>query len=195
MRLGDIANIRSGLVLTRKKAKIKYEVKKEYKLITLKNIGELGFINDEPLETFASNDVLESDYFTRAGDILFRLSYPYTAVSIEEDKTGLLVPSTFAIIRPKGKKYLPEYLGWYLNSDQIKKEVTKSQAGTIMATTNKAVLSMLKIKKLPLQDQKIIGKIYELHCREIRLLISLINEKEKYFKAITFELINKNKGE
>jgi len=192
MKLGEIAIIKTGLVLARKKATIKYEVENIYNLITLKNIEDNGAFNEEPFEPFESNDQLDKGYFTEEGDILTRLSYPYTTVYIDESKEGLLVPSYFAIIKLRTQNYIPEYITWYLNSDKAKKELIKSQTGTAMSTTNKTILSSIDINEIPIEDQKRIGKIQELYLKERKLLDRLIEEKEKYYKAVTNKLIQMN---
>lgn len=189
MKLGEISNIKTGLVLTRKKANIKYEIKDVYKLITLKNIEEDGAFNEEPFDTFKSNDKLDKGYFTEEGDILVRLSHPYTAVYIDESKTGLLVPSYFAIIKLKTKDYIPEYITWYLNTDEAKKELIKSQTGTNISTTNKTILSSIDIKEFSKEDQNRIKEIQKLYFKEKKLLIKLMEEKEKYYKAVINKLL------
>lgn len=190
MKLGEIADIRSGLVLVRKKALVDYEIENTYKLITLRNIEDNGMFTEAAFETFASTDVLNKEYFTSVGDILIRLSAPYTAVNIIKRAAGLLVPSYFSIIRLKTDKYIPEYLTWYLNSDKVKKELIKSQAGTAMATTNNKILSALEIKELPMAYQQRIAKIRQLYLEERELLNRLIKAKEKYYQGITNKLIN-----
>ncbi|NLJ58148.1 MAG: restriction endonuclease subunit S [Tissierellia bacterium] len=192
MKLGEIAEIRAGLVLTRKKATVKYQIQKIYKLITLKNIEDKGVFNEEAFEIFESNDELNKEYFTEEGDILIRLSAPYTTINIEKRTAGLLVPSYFSIIRLRTQKYIPEYITWYLNSDKVKKELIRSQTGTAMSTTNNKIISSINIKEIPIEDQKRIAKIRELYLKERDLLNSLIKEKEKHYKGLTDKLINKN---
>ncbi len=192
MKLGEIAEIRSGLVLIRKKAAIKYQIKKVYKLITLKNIDENGMFNEEDFETFESNGELNKDYFTEEGDILIKLSVPYTTVCIDNKRTGLLVPSYFSIIKLKTDKYIPEYITWYLNSGKVKRELIKSQTGTTMSTTNKSILSLINIKEISIEEQRKIAKIRELYLKERKLLEKLIEEKEKYYQSITNKLIEMN---
>ncbi len=192
MKLGEIALIKTGLVLTRKKASMKYEIENTYKLITLKNIEDNGAFNEEPFETFESNDKLNEGYFTEEGDILIRLSYPYTTVYIDKSKVGLLVPSYFTIIKLRTSNYIPEYITWYLNSDKAKKELMKSQTGTAMSTTNKTILASIDIKEIPIEDQKRIARIQELYLKERGLLYELVEEKEKYYKSITNKLIKMN---
>lgn len=191
MKLGEIADIKAGLVLSRKKAKIKYEVKKEYKVLTLKNIEVDGSFNDEEFELFESNDILDSQYFTQAGDILIRLSYPNTVVYIEEKHSGLIIPSYFAVIKITNNNFTPQYIAWYLNTDKVKKELLKSQTGTVISNTNKNILSDLDIKTLSLDQQQKIAKIQKLYWREKGLLNQLISEKEKQYKAISQKLLRR----
>jgi restriction endonuclease S subunit len=192
MKLGEIADIRTGLVLTRKKAAMKYQIQNTYKLITLKNIEDNGEFNDEPFESFESNDELSKEYFTKEGDILIKLSAPFTTICIDDKSAGLLVPSYFSIIRLKKPNYIPGYITWYLNSDKVKRELIRRQTGTVMSNTNNTILSSIKIKELPLEDQEKIAQVRELYLRERNLLRSLFREKEILYKGITDKLINMN---
>lgn len=56
-------------------------------------------------------------------------------------------------------------------------------------TTNKAILDSIDINEIPIEDQKRIGKIQELYLKERELLYKWIEEKEKYYKAVTNKLI------
>lgn len=191
MKLGDIADIKMGLVLSRKKAETEYEIKQKYKLISLKNIEDDGMPNDIPLELFASYEDLDDQYFTQEGDILMRLSHPNTAVYIDKEWTNLLVPSYFAIIRLyKDKGFNPEYVSWYLNSDTIRRELIRVQTGTAIFTTNKNTIASLYIKKIPIKTQEAIVEVQRLHWQERHLLNKLIDEKEKLYRGITDKLIN-----
>jgi len=190
MLLGKISDIKSGLVLIRKKANIKYEIKETYNLITIKNIDDDGELNNEPYDLFESNDTLDSSYFTEEYDILLRLNHPNTAVFIDKQHIGLLVPSYFAIIKITSNKFLPEYVAWYLNSDNVKNELLKSQTGTYIPSTNKSVLNSIDIKLLTLEEQRNIIKFKNLYIKEQELLKNLMKEKNKHYKAIVQKILN-----
>lgn len=183
--LGDIAYIRAGLVITRKKAMISDNVNAIYKMFTIKNIDS----PKEEYEEFKSNDVLSPQHFTQVGDILFRLNYPYSAVFIDETKAGLLIPSTFAVIKVQVEYFLPEYIAWYMNTAFVKKELEKGQAGTRIPSTNKATLSAIPIESIELEKQRNIVQLYKLHLQEKQLLKSLIDEKEMLFHALTNKVL------
>ncbi|MDR0490300.1 MAG: restriction endonuclease subunit S, partial [Oscillospiraceae bacterium] len=109
MRLGDSAKIRTGLVLSRKEAKAK-SGPRQYAALTLKAVTDRGEIYRESVEPYNAAESLKQDYLTRKGDVLLRLSAPYTAALITEENEGLLISSHFAIIRVSYRKLDPYYL-------------------------------------------------------------------------------------
>ncbi len=183
--LGDIADIRIGLVITRKKARTNSETKIQYKLITLKNIEADGSFNDEEFEVFNSIEILNDEYFTKEGDILLRMSEPHTAVYIDKSKEGLLIPSYFAIIKIKNSKFLPEYVAWYLNTSKTKKQIKRTQTGGTVVLISINNIGELNIEKIPIEKQNIIININNLKVKELNLLTQLIKEKQKYYRAIS----------
>lgn len=190
MLLSDIADIRIGLVITRKRAKFESEIKAKYKLITLKNIEQDGSFTNEEFEMFNSIEVLNEEYLTKEGDILMRMSEPHTVVYIDKTKENLLVPSYFAIIKVKNPNYLPEFVAWYLNTQNIKRMIKKNQTGGTIILISISNIGELKLEQIPIEEQKMIIKIDSLKNEELKLLSKLIEEKEKYYNAISENLIN-----
>ncbi|MDQ0157929.1 restriction endonuclease subunit S [Robertmurraya andreesenii] len=189
MQLGEIAQIKTGLVLSRKKAEFEYDEKARYKLLSLKNIGEDGVIVNESFDEFISNDDLDDHYFTVAGDVLMRLSQPYTAVYIDKNHTGLLVPSYFAIIKVNEAKVLPQYVAWYLNSLNVKKELERSQAGSRIPSTNQHAIRNIPIMLASISKQQILIELFQLHQREKILYKKLVEEKELLFQGVTQQIL------
>lgn len=194
MQLGDIAQIKTGLVLSRKKADIEYNAKARYKLLSLKNVSEEGIIIDKSFDEFISKDTLEGHYFTREGDILIRLSEPYTAVYISSEHSGLLIPSYFAIIKVRDNSILPQYLAWYLNTNYVKFELERSQFGTRIPSTNQNAIKNIPIEVTPISKQKLLVELYQLHQREKLLNKKLMFEKEQLFKGMTQQLLGGKKN-
>ncbi|WP_419893157.1 restriction endonuclease subunit S [Oceanobacillus kimchii] len=189
MELGDIAKIKTGLVLSRKKAKSKYDVKAKYRLLSLRNISDECLINTDSFEEFNSNDELDDHYFTKEGDVLMRLSHPNTSVYIGKEHNGLLIPSYFAIIKVDVDKVLPEYIAWYLNTFEVKKELERSQSGSRIPSTNKNVLKALPVVMTTISKQKAFIELLRLHQQEKHLYKRLIEEKEVWFKEISKQII------
>ena len=127
IKLKDISVIRSGLVLSRKDAKKPTE--HAYDLVALKSISDEEWIIKNQLERFFATERLSQDYLTHKGDILIRMSKPYTAVLIDESTENLLFSSNFTIIRCETDKVIPEYLCWLLNSKGIMEDIQKNNGG------------------------------------------------------------------
>ncbi|EQB37045.1 hypothetical protein M948_10225 [Virgibacillus sp. CM-4] len=192
MQLNEVAVVKTGLVLSRKKAAFEHETKATYKLITLRNITDDGTIDLTSLEEFKSNDVLDNHYFTQEGDVLIRLSHPNSAVFIDKEASGLLIPSYFAIIKVNERKILPEFLAWYLNSKEIKKEFERFQSGSRIPSTNQNVIKTLPVTVTTIDKQKVLIEIYRLHLKEKELYRSLIEEKEKWFIGLSKQILHKS---
>ena len=118
MTLGNIAFVRSGLVLSRKLSRKRSPYC--YPLLNLRAIHPDGYILSDDLEVFHAIEPLSREYLTQQGDIIIRLSIPYTAILIDSDVEGIVVSSNFAIIRSNRNYLLPEYLLWLLNTPDIK---------------------------------------------------------------------------
>ena len=81
MTLGNIAFVRSGLVLSRKLSRKRSPYC--YPLLNLRAIHPDGYILSDDLEVFHAIEPLSREYLTQQGDIIIRLSIPYTAILID----------------------------------------------------------------------------------------------------------------
>ncbi|MCG8539447.1 MAG: restriction endonuclease subunit S [Clostridia bacterium] len=189
MRLGDFSNIRTGLVLSRKKAKSESEAIKEYTSLTLKSFEDDGTLNLRDLDVFVSKEVLNARYITRRGDVIIRLSHPNTAIYITEDAEGYVIPSQFSVVSINNKDLLPSFFSIYFNSSHVKRLISKHQMGATIPVINNAFLADLQIVNLPIDKQRMIADIHSLHLREKELLKDLLDEKEKLFKAVISQLV------
>jgi len=195
MQLGEIAQIKTGLVLSRKKAEIEYDAKATYNLLSLKNISEDGMIINESFDEFTSNENLDDHYFTEEGDVLMRLSQPFTTVYIDKNYTGLLIPSYFAIIKVNETKVLPQYIAWYLNTKNVKNELERSQAGSRIPSTNQHTIKSIPVVLTPIKQQQILIEFYQLYQREKLLYKKLIEEKKLLFQVVTQQILGGTKND
>lgn len=184
IKLGDIATIGTGLVVKRKQAMDSSEVVKEYQMLTLKSFEQGGWLNTNELEVFKSNEELDEKYITKTGDVIVRLSSPNTAIAVNNEISGLLVPSLFAIVRVEAEYIDPEYLSVYLNSDSMKRIYARSSVGTAIQIIKTSMLKELVIPIQTLEKQKQIVEINKLAVRERLLLERLLDEKIKYHNMI-----------
>ena len=182
MTIGEIAVIRTGLVTARKKKENSSLRTYKYQLLNLKCIANEGYIDKTYVEPYELSEELKDDYLTRMGDILVRLSTPYTAVIIDRTELcGIVVPSHFAIIRVDRCLALPEYVFWSLKRNKNRITMMQNSSGsTAFGTISSGLISSLTITLLPLQKQQIIGDLLILSKREQQLMSKLTEEKKTY---------------
>lgn len=181
MFLKNIATIRTGLVTARKEAKgPEVFFSKEYRLLGLRCIKDSGILDIEQAEPYTSMDSLKDDFLTRQGDILVRLSAPYTATLVEGESEGFVVPSHFAIIRVDKEKADPYYILWILRQRETLKMIYKNVSGLVaFGTINSNFFSELVIEDLPIEKQTIIGNFLKASLRQQFLLSELAKEHAK----------------
>lgn len=182
MNLGDVASIRSGLVLSRKLSREPSRYR--YPLLSLRAIHPDGHILPDNLEVFHAVEPLRQEYLTQKGDIIIRLSIPYTAVLIDTDIAGMVVSSNFAIIRSNQKDILPEYLLWFLNTPGVKKKIYESSSSNMLSAVKPSFFANLDIWHTSLIEQEKIARLNILAKRECWLLKRLAEEKEKYYAIV-----------
>ena len=182
MKLGTVATIRSGLVLSRKLSRELSPFR--YPLLNLRAIHPDGYILPDSLEVFYATEPLRQEYLTQQGDIIIRLSIPYTAILIDANMVGMVVSSNFAIIRLNQDYMLPEYLLWLLNTPDIQKKIYESSSSNMLSAVRPTFFAELEILPLTLSGQEKIAKLYLLAKRETRLLKKLADEKERYYAAV-----------
>ena len=181
MKLSELATIKTGLVIARKQAKQPYSEVIWYKQLNLRSIHPEGYIERTYVEDFGAKETLPAEYLTQSGDIVVRLTTPYTAVLIDEEWKGVVVPSHFVIIRPDNR-LLPEYLYWLLNTKKIREKLTQNVSSIMIGTIKPKSYACLDIEILSLEQQQRIARLNLLAKKELDLLERLKEQKKLYYE-------------
>lgn len=189
MKLGDIATVRSGLVLSRKLSRV--PTKYRYSLLNLRSIATEGYIDNTFLDVYDAIERLAVDYLTQKNDVVIRLSAPYTSVLIDDETNGMLISSNFAVIRTDNKSISAEYLFWLLNTSKVKRQIFENTSSNMLGAIKPKFFADFEIDLLPMEDQKKIAALNKLARRERFLLTALAREKEKYYANVIDELQDK----
>lgn len=188
MKLGDIATVRSGLVLSRKQSREPSGIR--YPLLNLRSINPRGYIDLEQTDVFDAVEQLAPEYLSQVGDVVVRLSVPYTAVLIDEMTEGMVISSNFVIIRTDRRTILPEYLFWLINTPKVKRSIYENTGGNMLGAIKAKYFAEFEISALPISDQQKIGDMNDLSMKETKLLRQLADEKELYY-SLMIERANK----
>ena len=192
--LNDLAAVRTGLVISRKKAKIDSSNKIKYNQLSLKCFEDGIRPNREQIDTFISGEEIDKKYLTKKGDVIVRLRSPNRAIYIDKEDEGLLIHSLLAVIRVHSDKLFPKYLAYFINATQTQQALKKDIKGTAISMLKTKDLQKLKIVLPPMEKQKKLVKFLELADEERDLLKNLIEEKERFSQSILNTIIKQNKG-
>lgn len=189
VKLGDISSITTGQVIKRKEARPGDVDAIQYRILTLKSFDEDGFLVKEELDSFKASEEIESKYITSKGDIVVRLSMPFTSITIDEASEGILIPSLFVVIRINSNDILPSYLSLYLNSNKMKKQYIKEARGSAIQILKTSAFKEFEIMIPDMSIQEQAVTLNELMMREKRLLQLLIKENNKRNQIILENMI------
>lgn len=135
----------------------------------------------EQIDTFNAVEILNTEYLTHRGDIVVRLSVPYTAVLIDASTERLVIPSSFVIIRANRREILPEYLYWLLNTPKVRQQIYENTTGNMLGSIKPSYFSDFDIAPLSIEHQAAVAELNRLAQKEAQLLMQLAAEKEKYY--------------
>lgn len=184
IKLSDIAEIKTGLVLNRKKADMSKTSKFYYSVVSLKSFNEDAIYNDTFAEEFISNMQIKEDYLIKQGEILLRLREPNLAVYMDKEYNNLIYSSLIVRVKLVDSRFDANFLAYYLNSNNVKKFLSKELSGTTIPMIKVADVSDIKIPLINLTKQKKIVEYIKLAHKENELLQNLIEQKQKYSKEI-----------
>jgi len=200
-KIYNIADIQTGLVLSRKGSKqlelVKEDVSQrvallnaiEYKVITLKSIDKLGNIDLKEVDNYQSLEELPAKYLTHENDIIIRLFTPIYSCIIKKERASLVIPSQCAVIRVHSKEILPEFLHLYLMQGDIEQQLAKKEISTQLRSIRTSSIGEIKIPVFSIDKQQKIIKISKLLLKKEQLLNELSQQQCLYNKAVIKNLI------
>lgn len=182
MKLGNSATVRSGLVLSRKQAREPSNIR--YPLLNLRSIHPGGYIEADQLDVFDAAEYLSPEYLSQVGDVIVRLTAPYTAILIDEATAGIVISSNFVIIRADRRALLPGYLFWLINTPAVKRSIYENTSSNMLGAINAKYFSDFEVPLLPVTEQQQIAAMNELALKETKLLRKLAEEKERCYALL-----------
>ena len=189
IKISDISEIKTGLVLIRKKADKNVDEKFRYKVVSLKSFNQNALFDGSFADEFISSEQISEEYKVSRGDILLRLREPNFAVYIEKEYSDLIYTSLMVRIRVSNDKFDPHFVAHYLNSSTVKRALAPDVSGTTIAMIGVASINNLKIPLVNLQTQNKIVKYLNLARQESEILQNLAAQKQRYHKSIFENLI------
>jgi len=173
IELEKAAEISSGLVVqrftNRKGLKVEDEpaAKKLYYYTTLKSVED-NKIDLSLLERVELEKEVKPNYLLRKGDIIMKLSSPFSAARVDFECENLLVSSHFAVIRVKDN-FDPKYLSFILNGRYVRNQLNRLVEGGMLSIIKISYLKKVKIRFRNKDEQQKYGKLLSLLLRRNEL--------------------------
>lgn len=166
--LKEIAELSSGLVISRKSSQQEDKIVKTYKQLNLKAIDKDGYIDLNQLEYFNSKEFIDENYLTKENTIVVRLTEPFTAIYIRPEFENIVISSNFCIIKVNSN-YSAKYISHYLNSTNVKKFLLTKTQSSVMKNISMTTLSEVQIPSISLSKQNQVAKLIDCILEKNRL--------------------------
>ena len=195
MHLKKIADIRTGLVLSRKKASLSSEIKISYPLLSLKDFGEDIVPAQNTSEMFVATEKIKEIYLTQPGDVIIRLRRPVRALYIDTNHAGRIVPSLMVLVRTRDADIDPRFLTYTIHSSTCQASLMREIKGTTIAAIKTRDLEHLDIPLPPMAIQQKVVTLMQTMRREQDLLEELIREKKQLSQSVLDTIMQQYKEE
>jgi restriction endonuclease S subunit len=161
-----------------------------YRMLTLRSFDQEGWLSEDGFDVFKSIECIDTKYLTVEGDVVIRLSAPYTAVAIDKQHENVLVPSLFVLIRVYDERILSGFLSIFLNSDKMKKSYIKESSGSTIQTIKTSAFKDFELQIPEISLQKKSVELNNLMKKEKGLLMALLEQNEKRNNTLMTKIIN-----
>jgi restriction endonuclease S subunit len=178
-RLGSIAEVRMGATLRGRDA-TRPVPNGRFQFVRIGNISQDGRLVNDKFDRIDPNESISQELFLRSGDVLFpNRGTRTTAFTYRLDQGETLVGAQFFILRPDANIVLPEYLAWFLRTEEAAKYFEGHRRGTYVQIIQRSILTDLEMPLPPLAVQHRIVEMAELAITERNLTERLADLKWK----------------
>ena len=141
-------------------------------------------------DVFLEEDDKGRNQLLRDGDILFvAKGFRFFAAIYKEEFGKAIASSIFFILRVDESKVIPEYLVSVLNLPKNLLHFQQSASGSSIPSIRKSELEDFAFNLIPIDEQKKVVALQELHFRDIQITETLIKEKQKLFQTTISRII------
>ena len=168
------------------------------RLVRISDVSQDGTWVNEVFASIEPAERIREDLFLRPGDVLFpNRGTRTTAIACRIDQSCLLAGAQFFVLRPDTSKVLPEYLAWFLRTEESARYFEERRKGTYVQIIQRSDLADLELPLPPLAIQVKIVAVAALAVEERALLERLAVLKARLINGQLVEVANNglNAGE
>ena len=157
-RLDSIAEIRMGVTLRGRDATRSVEAG-SCRLVRISDVSQDGTWLNEVFARIEPAERIREELFLRSGDVLFpNRGTRTTAIVYRLDEPRVIAGAQFFVLRPDSSRVLPEYLAWFLRTEESARYFEGVRKGTYVQIIQRSDLAELA---MPLPSMEVQQKIVE----------------------------------
>lgn len=165
-QLNDITEIRMGATLRGRDATRPVPDGTCY-FIRIGDISQDGALFTDKLTRIEPHEPVKADLFLQPGDVLFpNRGVRTTAFVYRLGFARALVGSQFFILRPNVEVVLPEYLAWFLRSEEAARYFEGRRKGSYVQIIQRSDLAEMEMPAPPMAVQQLIVEVAGLALEE-----------------------------
>ena len=151
--LGSIADIRMGATLRGRDA-TRPAPSGSCLFIRIGDISQDGELVTKKLISIEPNACMKDDLFLCPGDVLFpNRGTRTTALAYRLDLPRTLAGAQFFVLRPDAGRVLPEYLAWFLRSEEAARYFEERRKGTYVKIIQRSDLAEMEMPVPAVRDK------------------------------------------
>jgi len=152
-----------------------------FQLVRIGDISQEGTLQNADFVRIEPKEPFNEELFLRSGDVLFpNRGTRTTAIAYRLDQPKTIVGAQFFILRPVMDRVLPEYLAWFLRTEEVAKYFESRRKGTYVQIIQRSDLADLQIPLPPLAAQHKIVELADLAMSERDMATRLAGLKWKF---------------
>ena len=141
-----------------------------YRLVRIGDISQDGTLLNEDFVWIEPRQSVSEELILRSGDVLFpNRGTRTTALAYRLEQPRTIAGAQFFVLRPETTRVLPEYLAWFLRTEEAANYFGGKRKGTYVQIIERKDLADLKMPLPPLAVQKTIVAAAELAVKERNL--------------------------
>jgi restriction endonuclease S subunit len=181
--LSSISEIRMGATLRGRDA-TRPDPNGSYRFIRIGDVSQEGTFKTTDFIRIEPNEKVNSELLLRQGDVLFpNRGTRTTAVVYRVNEPQTIVGAQFFIVRTDSTRLLPEYLAWFLRSEEAARYFETRRKGSYVQIIQRGDLAELEVPMPPLVTQRKIVEAANLMIAERQLTDRLDELKRQLFGA------------
>jgi restriction endonuclease S subunit len=136
-------------------------------LVRIGDISQDGTLLNDGFVRIEPNEPINEDLFLRPGDVLFpNRGTRTTALAYRLDLPHTLAGAQFFVLRPDIGRVLPEYLAWFLRTEEAARYFEGRRKGTYIQIIQRSDLAEMEMPVPPLNVQQKIVEAANLAVEE-----------------------------